>query len=121
MLELLIRHNDQVVLTPDALTRFHSRAAPGISVVEYLRRIVKYTNMEVSHASVLLYPSIVDVCGGSFMHAGVSHEAEERSALMGESGVYPDTCVISGGQVEGSVARKAVQELLGQWCMCTSG
>jgi len=47
MLNLLIQHNDQVVLTPDALTRFHSRAAPGISVLEYLRRIVKYTNMEV--------------------------------------------------------------------------
>ena len=48
MLNLLIQHNDQVVLTPDALTRFHSRAPPGISVIEYLRRIVKYTNMEVS-------------------------------------------------------------------------
>jgi hypothetical protein len=48
MLNLLMQHNDQVVLTPDALTRFHSRAAPGISVVDYLRRIVKYTNMEVS-------------------------------------------------------------------------
>lgn len=49
MLELLIQHNDQVELTPEALTRFHSRAAPGISVIDYLRRIVKYTNMEVSH------------------------------------------------------------------------
>ena len=48
MLNMLIQHNDQVVLTPDALTRFHSRAAPEISVEEYLRRIVKYTNMEVS-------------------------------------------------------------------------
>ena len=47
MLNLLIQHNDQVILTPDALTRFHSRAPPGISVIEYLRRIVKYTNMEV--------------------------------------------------------------------------
>lgn len=54
MLELLIKHNDQVVLTPESLTRFHSRAAPGISVVDYLARIVKYTNCEVS---VLVYPS----------------------------------------------------------------
>jgi hypothetical protein len=52
MLNLLIEHNDQVVLTPDALTRFHSRAAPGISVIEYLRRIVKYTNMEVSYHDI---------------------------------------------------------------------
>jgi hypothetical protein len=49
MLELLIQHNDQVVLTPDALTRFHSRQAPGITVLDYLRRIVKYTNMEVCY------------------------------------------------------------------------
>ncbi|WWC85553.1 uncharacterized protein L201_000417 [Kwoniella dendrophila CBS 6074] len=56
MLELLIKHNDQVVLTPDALTRFHSRAAPGISVKDYLRRIVKYTNLEkIPLLSLLAY------------------------------------------------------------------
>ncbi|WVQ94007.1 hypothetical protein IAU59_001085 [Kwoniella sp. CBS 9459] len=56
MLDLLIKHNDQVVLTPDALTRFHSRAAPGISVVDYLRRIVKYTNLEkIPLLSLLAY------------------------------------------------------------------
>jgi hypothetical protein len=48
MLDLLCQHNDQVVLTPDALTRFHSRAPPNITVIDYLRRIVKYTNLEVS-------------------------------------------------------------------------
>ncbi|WOO80198.1 Nuc-1 negative regulatory protein preg [Vanrija pseudolonga] len=56
MLDLLCQHNDQVVLTPDALTRFHSRASPGISVVEYLRRIVKYTNLEkIPLLSLLAY------------------------------------------------------------------
>ena len=48
MLNKLLEHNDQVVLTPSALTRFHSRAPPGISVLDYLKRIVKYTNLEVS-------------------------------------------------------------------------
>lgn len=57
MLNLLIQHNDQVVLTPDSLTRFHSRAAPGITVVDYLQRIVKYTNMEVSHLTALVQSS----------------------------------------------------------------
>lgn len=51
MLDLLCQHNDQVVLTPDALTRFHSRAPPNITVIDYLRRIVKYTNLEVSSSS----------------------------------------------------------------------
>ncbi|WVW81508.1 hypothetical protein I302_103502 [Kwoniella bestiolae CBS 10118] len=56
MLELLIKHNDQVILTPDALTRFHSRAAPGISVKDYLGRIVKYTNVEkIPLLSLLAY------------------------------------------------------------------
>ncbi|WWD22318.1 hypothetical protein CI109_106809 [Kwoniella shandongensis] len=59
MLDLLITHNDQVVLTPDALTRFHSRAAPGITVVDYLRRIVRYTNCEkIPLLSLLSYIDI---------------------------------------------------------------
>ncbi len=47
MLNRLIEHNDQVILTPSTLTRFHSRAPPQITVIDYLRRIVKYTNLEV--------------------------------------------------------------------------
>ena len=43
-----MEHNDQVVLTSSSLTRFHSRAPPAITVIDYLRRIVKYTNLEVS-------------------------------------------------------------------------
>jgi hypothetical protein len=31
----------------ESLTRFHSRSPPNISVLDYLRRIVKYTNVEV--------------------------------------------------------------------------
>lgn len=68
MLERLIAHNDQIPLSPyvsvtfsaairyvlifiliasESLTRFHSRSPPSISVLEYLRRIVKYANVEV--------------------------------------------------------------------------
>ncbi|KZT08398.1 cyclin-domain-containing protein [Laetiporus sulphureus 93-53] len=46
MLDRLISHNDQIPLSPEGLTRFHSRTAPGISVLEYLRRIVKFTRVE---------------------------------------------------------------------------
>lgn len=31
----------------EALTRFHSRSPPAITVLEYIRRIVKYTKVEV--------------------------------------------------------------------------
>ncbi|PAV18514.1 cyclin-domain-containing [Pyrrhoderma noxium] len=46
MLDRLIEHNDRIPLSPEALTRFHSRTPPSISVIDYLRRIVKYTNVE---------------------------------------------------------------------------
>ena len=70
MLQRLIEHNDRIPLSPyavgsllssivalttrfssEALTRFHSRAAPNISVLDYLRRIVQYTKAEVSRFS----------------------------------------------------------------------
>lgn len=60
MLDLLCQHNDQVVLTPDALTRFHSRAPPNITVIDYLRRIVKYTNSEVSSERVFHFADVVE-------------------------------------------------------------
>lgn len=71
MLERLMAHNDQIQLSPfvflplqsfqidvtkclvlfsESITRFHSRSAPGIGVLDYLRRIVKFTNVEVSGA-----------------------------------------------------------------------
>ncbi|KDQ57695.1 hypothetical protein JAAARDRAFT_130759 [Jaapia argillacea MUCL 33604] len=48
MLGRLIAHNDQIPLSPESLTRFHSRSAPNITILEYLRRIVKFTNVERS-------------------------------------------------------------------------
>ncbi|KAJ3249366.1 hypothetical protein HDU78_003152 [Chytriomyces hyalinus] len=46
MLERLTSHNDQIPLSSSTLTRFHSRAPPGISILDYLRRIVKYASVE---------------------------------------------------------------------------
>jgi hypothetical protein len=48
MLERLIAHNDKIPLLPESLTRFHSRTAPNISVLDYLRRIIKWTKVEKS-------------------------------------------------------------------------
>ncbi|KAI6040248.1 cyclin-domain-containing protein [Pisolithus marmoratus] len=46
MLERLMVHNDQIPLLPESLTRFHSRAVPSINVLDYLRRIIKFTKVE---------------------------------------------------------------------------
>src|SRR6266545_5794946 len=75
MLQRLIAHNDRIPLSPyvfiyrvtltfqciqclffssEALTRFHSRSAPGITVVDYLRRIVRFANVEVHFNLIFL-------------------------------------------------------------------
>jgi len=55
MLDRLIKHNDQIPLTQNSLTRFHSRAPPGISVQDYLLRITRFTNVEACCLLILLH------------------------------------------------------------------
>lgn len=55
MLDRLKAHNDLIPLVPQSLTRFHSRSAPHISILDYLRRIVKFTNVERSCLLIVLY------------------------------------------------------------------
>jgi len=54
MLERVMTHNDQIPLSPESLTRFHSRSAPSITILDYLKRIIKYTNIEKSCLLVTL-------------------------------------------------------------------
>ncbi|KAH8108047.1 cyclin-domain-containing protein [Cristinia sonorae] len=55
MMERLLAHNDKIPLSPEALTRFHSRSAPSITVLDYLRRIVKFTNVEKTCLLITLH------------------------------------------------------------------
>ncbi len=45
MLLELIRLNDQIPLRDGRLTRFHSRAPPGISVSDYLQRLIHHATL----------------------------------------------------------------------------
>ncbi|CAO3639459.1 unnamed protein product [Cunninghamella blakesleeana] len=54
MLGRLISHNDLIPLTPSNLTRFHSRIPPNISLIDYLRRIIKFTSIEKSCLLIIL-------------------------------------------------------------------
>lgn len=45
MLMELIRLNDQIPLRDGKLTRFHSRAPPGISVSDYLQRLIQHATL----------------------------------------------------------------------------
>ena len=51
MLMELIKLNDEIPLRDGRLTRFHSRAPPGISVKDYLQRLIKHATL---HPSILL-------------------------------------------------------------------
>ncbi|RKP05150.1 cyclin-domain-containing protein, partial [Thamnocephalis sphaerospora] len=56
ILDRLVAYNDRIPLDPSRLTRFHSRAAPAISINDYLARIVRYTSLETACLlSILLY------------------------------------------------------------------
>ncbi|KAJ3102188.1 hypothetical protein HDU97_000749 [Phlyctochytrium planicorne] len=56
ILECLTAHNDLIPLNPTAITRFHSRRAPSISILDYLRRIVRHAAVDRSCLlSVLVY------------------------------------------------------------------
>ncbi|KNZ77789.1 Nuc-1 negative regulatory protein preg [Termitomyces sp. J132] len=55
MLQRLMAHNDQIPLSPESLTRFHSRSTPSITVLDYLKRIVRYTNVEKTCLLITLY------------------------------------------------------------------
>ena len=45
MLMELIRFNDEIPLRDGGLTRFHSRAPPGISVLDYLQRLTTHATL----------------------------------------------------------------------------
>lgn len=55
MLEKLIEVNDQIPFDGSFLTRFHSRTPPGISVHDYLLRIIKFCSLDKVVLLVLLY------------------------------------------------------------------
>ncbi|KAK7747672.1 Pho80p cyclin [Diatrype stigma] len=45
MLSELIETNDSIAMKSGQLTRFHSRTAPGISVIDYLHRLAKHATL----------------------------------------------------------------------------
>ncbi|RKP25732.1 cyclin-domain-containing protein, partial [Syncephalis pseudoplumigaleata] len=48
VIDQLMVYNDRIPLDPQHLTRFHSRATPGITIADYLARIVRYTSLETA-------------------------------------------------------------------------
>lgn len=55
MLDRLISINDRIPLSPERISRFHSASVPQISILEYLRRIVRFTNLEKTCLLLILH------------------------------------------------------------------
>jgi hypothetical protein len=55
MLMELIRYNDAIPLKEGGLTRFHSRAPPGISVLDYLQRLTTHATLSPPILLSLVY------------------------------------------------------------------
>lgn len=55
MLERLMSINDRIPLSPESITRFHSASVPNINVLDYLRRIVRFTNIEKTCLLIVMH------------------------------------------------------------------
>ncbi|GAA5822367.1 hypothetical protein JCM11251_006315 [Rhodosporidiobolus azoricus] len=129
MLDRLIEHNDRIPLTPNSLTRFHSRAPPNISVKDYLVRIARYTNVEPCCLLILL-PYVDKVCARlntftvssltvhRFIIAAISVGSKALSDAFCTNGRYARVGGVS--IVEMNLLEKEFCEAL-DWRLTTSG
>ncbi|GAA5889363.1 hypothetical protein JCM8208_007855 [Rhodotorula glutinis] len=129
MLDKLREHNDRIPLTPNSLTRFHSRAPPNISVRDYLVRIAKFTNVEACCLLILL-PYVDKVCARlptftvssltvhRFIIAAISVGSKALSDAFCTNGRYARVGGVS--VVEMNLLEKEFCEAL-DWRLTTSG
>lgn len=54
ILKYITEYNDSIPMQPATLTRFHSRAAPAISIADYLKRIIQFASVEKACLLILL-------------------------------------------------------------------
>ncbi|BGP17995.1 Pho80p cyclin [Rhodosporidiobolus nylandii] len=129
MLDRLIQHNDRIPLSPDSLTRFHSRAPPNISVRDYLVRIARFTNVEPC-CLLMLLPYVDKVCARlptftissltvhRFIIAAISVGSKALSDAFCTNGRYSRVGGVS--IVEMNLLEKEFCEAL-DWRLTTSG
>ncbi|KAI6248670.1 Nuc-1 negative regulatory protein preg [Erysiphe necator] len=55
MIQELIHTNDNLPVRTNVLTRFHSRTPPGISVLDYLRRLAKHATLTPPLLITMIY------------------------------------------------------------------
>jgi hypothetical protein len=97
MLQELVGLNDALPFTTDQLTRFHSRSSPGISVQEYLIRIIKFCSLEKSILMTMIY--FIDLLCTTYAKFNINsltvHRFMITAAMVGTKGLCDSFCTNS--------------------------
>lgn len=107
MLQELVGLNDALPFNPDQLTRFHSRAPPGISVYDYLVRIVKFCSLEKSVLLSMIY--YIDLLCTTYKTFNINSLTVHRflitAAMVGSKGLCDTFCTNSHYARVGGLSR----------------
>ncbi|KAI8836118.1 cyclin-domain-containing protein [Chytridium lagenaria] len=92
ILECLTAHNNRLTVNPANITRFHSKRAPDISIIEYLRRIVKHGAVNRSCLlSILVYMDRMCFRHNMFMISSLTVHRFIITAVTVSSKAHSDT------------------------------
>lgn len=107
MLQELVGLNDDLPFNPDQLTRFHSRAPPGISIYDYLVRIVKFCSLEKSVLLSMIY--YIDLLCTTYKTFNINSLTVHRflitAAMVGSKGLCDTFCTNSHYARVGGLSR----------------
>ncbi|KAJ3199128.1 hypothetical protein HDU67_003092, partial [Dinochytrium kinnereticum] len=92
ILDRLTAHNDRIPIMPSSITRFHSKRPAGISIIDYLRRIVKHGVVNRSCLlAVLVYMDRMCARNNTFMISSLTVHRFLITAVATSCKVHSDT------------------------------
>lgn len=97
MLQDLVTINDSLPFNPDQLTRFHSRSVPGISIQEYIVRIIRFCTLEKSILITMIY--FIDLLCQTYSTFNINsltvHRFMITAAMVASKGLCDSFCTNS--------------------------
>lgn len=97
MMQELVTINDVLPFNPDQLTRFHSRSPPGISIKDYLVRIIKFCTLEKSIVLSMIY--FIDLLCTTYATFNINsltvHRFMITAAMVASKGLCDSFCTNS--------------------------
>lgn len=97
MMQELVTINDALPFNSDQLTRFHSRSPPGISIKDYLIRIIKFCSLEKSIVLSMIY--FIDLLCTTYSTFNINsltvHRFMITAAMVASKGLCDSFCTNS--------------------------